>query len=158
MNQFTILQTRGDVECIIDYLDGRQERTEYVNTVLNGGKSNLAKSLAGDIGSAFLYYVCKMQFGGGGTVGGVPRYVEASRNGLFGAVLIRKNTTATIDPLTPTTVVFTAILAFGDLVGQTINEMGLEMADANLYSMVTFGDITKTSSMQVTWNWKLSFI
>ncbi len=158
MNQSSLIMPKGDVECIIDYLDGRRVHLGHMNTVLDGGKEALAASLAGDIGSSFTYYVCKMQFGNSGTTGGVPRFVDSTRNGLFGPVLIRKNTTATIAPSSPSTVIFTAILTFTDLVGQTINEMALEMANADLYSMVTFGDISKTSSMQITWNWRISVI
>jgi hypothetical protein len=39
-----------------------------------------------------------------------------------------------------------------------LNEMALQMANGDLYSMVSFPDLTKTSEMSIIWNWTLSFI
>jgi hypothetical protein len=154
----SILTPKGCVKCVIDSLDGSREVRHYNNIVLNGGKAAIVKSLAGDIGSAFTYYVCKMIFGNNGTSGGVPRFVDTTRSGLFGSSLLKKNTTSVINDNSPTSVIFVSILTFSDLVGQTINEMGLEMSDGTLYSMVTFGDINKTSSQQITFNWEIALI
>lgn len=151
----------GEVEALIEYDDGRTERHVRrcdLNIVLNNGKAAQARSLAGDIGSAFTNYVCKMLFGTNGTVGGVPRFVDAGRSGLFGPTLIAKNVTSIINPSAPNTVIFTTVLTFSDANGSSINEMALQMANGDLYSMVTFGDVTKTSSMQITYSWSLSLL
>lgn len=154
----SIITPKGMVEVVIDHKDGRQERYIHHNTILTVGKTALVKSLAGEIGSSFRYYVCKMIFGTNGTMGGVPKFVDASRNGLFGPTLIAKNTFAILDPATPTKVIFTAILTFDDAIGATLNEMALQLTSDDLYSMITFSDVTKSASMQVTYNWALQFV
>jgi hypothetical protein len=155
-------QTYGEVEMLIEYSDGRaSEKTTRqcrLNTILTGGKEAVVKSLAGDIGQTFSGYVCKMLFGTNGTVGGVPRFVDAGRNGLFGPTLISKNVTATLNPDTPNTVIFTAILTYSDAVGSTLNEMALQLANGDLYSMLTFGDITKSGTAQITYNWSQTIL
>jgi len=151
-------RTKGAVEVIIDYKDGTQERHAFPNTVLNNGKEVLAKTLAGDIGTSFVFFICKMVFGNNGTIGEVPRFVDAGRDGLFGPAVISKNVIATIDPTTPTQVVFTAILLFDDAVGFSLSEMGLQLADESFYSVATFGDVAKTAQMQITYNWRVSFV
>jgi hypothetical protein len=154
----TLFKPKGDVEVIIDYKDGVRDFRYFPNTVLNNGKGVLCKTLAGDIGTSFTYYVCKMVFGDNGTIGEVPRFVDAARDGLFGPAVIAKSVIANIDPLAPTQVIFTSILTYEDAVGATLNEMGLQLADESYFSVATFGDITKTDLMQITWNWKLSFV
>jgi hypothetical protein len=36
--------------------------------------------------------------------------------------------------------------------------MALVMNDGSLYSMATFGDIVKTNTMQITFNWRINYI
>ena len=154
----TKLRPKGDVEAVIDYKNGEQDIICFHNTVLTHGKAILALTLAGEIGQAFEFFICQMTFGNNGTVSGVPRFVDAGRDGLFGPAVITKNTIAFIDPTNPTQVIFTAILTFDDAVGVALSEMGLLFSDTSFYSVATFGDITKTSQMQITWNWKLTFV
>lgn len=154
----TTQKSQGTVDMIIEYQNGKKECRSWNNTVLNNGKSVLASTLAGEIGSTFSFYVCKMVFGDNGTIGGVPRFVDTSRQGLFGPAVISKSVIANIDPTNPTQVVFTAIMTYDDAVDATLNEMGLQLADESYYSIATFGDITKTSLMQITWNWRMSFV
>lgn len=156
--QLSVQEPKGDIEAFFKYRNGKVEYRGWPNTVLNNGKAVLARTLAGDIGSSFQNYVCKMVFGDNGTIGDVPRFVDASREGLFGPAVISKNVIANIDPNNPTQVIFTAIMTYDDAVDATLNEMGLQLADESYYSVATFGDITKTSLMQITWNWKLSFV
>ena len=148
----------GEVEIIITYNDGREEEKIVHNTVLRKGREALAASLANEIGDAFDFYINNMLFGDGGTNSGVPKHVNSERNGLFGITRATKSAIATIDPNTPSQVVFTSILGFDDANGYTINEMALQMNTGDLYSMATFADLGKTSSMQITWNWRLSFV
>lgn len=148
---------KGDVFGLIEE-NGSIREIEFHNTVLNDGKAALVRSLTGDIGTSFDSYICKMVFGTNGTVGDVPRFVDATRNALFGPAVISKNVMATIDPANPTQALFSAVLLYDDAVGYSLNEMGLQMADETFYSIATFGNITKTSQMQITWSWRISFL
>ena len=49
-------------------------------------------------------------------------------------------------------------LTFDDAVGYSLSEMALQLADESLYSMATFGDIAKTSGMQITYHWSISVV
>ena len=148
----------GEVEVIIEYNDGRKEERLIHNTVLRKGREALAASLANEIGDAYDFYISNMLFGDGGTNGGVPKSVNSERNGLFGITRSTKSIISTIDPNIPSQVVFTSVLGFDDANGYTINEMALQMNSGDFYSMATFADLGKTSSMQITWNWRLSFV
>lgn len=148
----------GQVEIEILYKDGHKERRSVKNTVLQKGREALAASLANEYGEIYQYYISRMLFGNGGTEASVPKYVNAGRNGLFGTTLLSKPVSCTIDPNFPAQVVFTSVVTFDEAVEETINEMALQMNTGDLYSMTTFGDITKTGTMQITWSWRISFI
>lgn len=146
---------KGEVERIIDYLDGGKITTYHKNTVLISGRTALVKSLTNNIGDSFNYYINRIVFGNGGTLGGAPRLVNGGRTALFGSTVISKSAIASYDgPVA----IFTSVLTFSDANGETINEMALKLNSADLYSMVTFADLTKTSSMQVTFNWRQVFL
>ena len=150
------IKTKGTVERIIQYDDGRIEKSVIENTVLYTGQMALAASLAGP--GEYNNYVSQMVFGSGGTSGGVPVFVQSTQNSLFNQLGSGKPTVAVVDPNIQTQVVFTTVLQIADFAGSTINEMGLMMENGNLYSMTTFPDLNKTSNMQITWNWRISFI
>lgn len=154
------LKVIGTVERIIEYKDGIKETevTEIKNTVLRTGREALAKSLANDVSSVYNYFINRMLFGDGGTSGGSLKSVDTQRTGLFGITRASKPVIATVDPNLTTQVVFTSVLTFDDANGYAINEMALQLASGDLYSMVTFADLNKTSSMQITFNWRLSFV
>ena len=154
------LKVIGTVERIIEYKDGIKETevTEIKNTVLRTGREALAKSLANDVSSVYNYFINRMLFGDGGTSGCSLKSVDTQRTGLFGITRASKPVIATVDPNLTTQVVFTSVLTFDDANGYAINEMALQLASGDLYSMVTFADLNKTSSMQITFNWRLSFV
>jgi len=158
MNVTEQLRLVGDVDAIIDWKDGRQETISFKNTVLKNGRKALAKALANQLGDGFKFYVTHMLFGDGGTQGGVKKYVDAGRNGLFGTTRLSKPVIAMIDPTIATQVIFTSVISFDEAVSVTLNEMALQMADGTLYSLTTFADLNKTEDMQITWNWRLNFI
>lgn len=158
MNHHEPLQVIGTVERIVEHLDGRTERSQVRNTILRLGREALSKSLANNISSTYDYYVNRMIFGDGGTSGGTLKYVDTQRTGLFGITRASKPVIASVDPNIPSQVVFTSVLTFDDANGYALNEMALQMANGDLYSMVTFADLNKTSSMQITFNWRLSFV
>jgi hypothetical protein len=148
----------GEVDILIDWKDGRQETQLIRNTVLLAGRRALAKSLANAIGDSYQFFITRMLFGDGGTDDGVKKYVNAGRDGLFGVTRVSKPVIANIDGSIPTQVVFTTVVTFDDAIGITLNEMALQMANGELYSMTTFPDLNKTADMQLTLNWRINFV
>ena len=150
---------KGCVEMIIEYKDDREtERLSFNNAVLRAGREALAQMLANEIGDSFDFYISRMIFGDSGTSGGTPKFVNTSRSGLFGTTRVNKPVAASIDVEIPSQVVFTSVVGFAEGNGYTLNEMALVMGNGELYSMATFPDLSKTSAMQITWNWRLSFV
>lgn len=152
------LKACGHVQAVIEYKSGESRIIEFPNTVLTKGREALAACLANEINSTFNYYVNRMLFGDGGTASGSTKFVSSGRNGLFGITQASKPVIASIDPNIPSQVIFTSVLSFSEANGAVLNEMALQMATGDLYSMVTFPDLTKTAQMQITFNWRLSFV
>lgn len=150
-----MVKTKGIVQVILEYKDGTTSEFEVNNAVLNTGKRALAKSLANVIGNKFTFFISKMLFGDGGTLNGVPRYVDAGRNGLFGLTKATKPVIASLDPNQKALVIFTSVLSYDDANDAPVNEMALQMDNGELYSMVTFADLNKTNLLQITFNWKI---
>ena len=157
-NQHVETTTRGDVEFVIDYKDGAQEISELRNTVLRDGKIALAKSLANEVADPYDFYVESMTFGSSGASGSTPKFVDESRTGLFGTTLLTKSVISSIDTASPQEAIFTSVVVYDELVGHALNEMGLKMKNGDLYSMITFPDLNKTSQMQLTINWHISML
>jgi hypothetical protein len=153
-----VIHQRGDVEVIIDHRSGRQEKIMLKNAILNNAKNANASAICNDIGQTFQFYVSNMIFGTNGTLGGAPKVVDASRNGLFGPTLVNKQVMSTVNPQMLTQAIFTAVIGFDEGNGNIINEMALVMKNDDLYSMVTLGGISKDSSIQITFNWRISYI
>jgi len=149
---------KGTVTGIINYKNKKQEIINFNNTILRSGRSALAMALSNRIGDDFDFFVSKMIFGDGGTNGGIPKQVGDERNGLFGSARVVRPVISNIDPDNETQVVFTSVVPFDEGNGFELNEMALQLNNGELYSMATFAGISKTSEMQVTWNWRLSFI
>jgi hypothetical protein len=152
------IKAKGEVHVTIEYDNGKVEERFFRNTILLGGRNALAKSLANQVDDLYQFYINRMVFGDNGTSGGVPKFVDASRSGLFGVTKLSKPVIATIDPNIPYQAVFTSVITKSEVNGVALSEMALEMADGQLYSMVSFADLNKTSSMQITWNWRCSFV
>jgi hypothetical protein len=152
------IETRGDVEIVLSWKDGKQDILDVRNTVLLTGRRALAKSLANQIGEKFQFNIVRMIFGDGGTTNGVKKFVNAGREGLFGVTQLSKPALSNLDTSVPAQVIFTSVIKFDEAVGVTLNEMALQMANGQLYSMVTFPDLNKTEDMQITFNWRLNFI
>lgn len=152
------LRSKGDVEIITDYRNGKREYVDVRNTILLTGRQALAKALSNQIGDGFNFYITRMIFGDGGTQDGVKKYVNSNRNGLFGVTRLSKPIIANLDTTIPAQVIFTSVIRFDEGVGVTLNEMALQMQTGDLYSMTTFPDLNKTEDMQITFNWRLNFI
>lgn len=149
----------GDVDAIVEYSDGRPtELHQGKNAILRTGRAALAAVLTSNVGDTFGQYVNRMIFGTNGTAGGVPKYVTDDRSGLFGLTVLSKPVVASVDPNSATTAIFTSVVAYGDANSLTLNEMALQMANGDLYSMRTFPDLNKTSTMQITFNWRINFV
>ena len=148
----------GFVEVTINYKSGEKRFLQFPNAVLTTGRAALAASLANSTQNGFNFYVNRMLFGDGGTVDGTTKYVSADRNGLFGITQASKPVIAAVDPNISSQVVFTSVLSFEDANGAVLSEMALQMANGNLYSMATFPNLTKTSQMQIIFNWRISYV
>ena len=158
MNRHEAMKVIGIVERVIEYSDGHKEISEIKNTILRKGREALSNSLANNVGGTYNYFINRMIFGDGGTSGGTLKYVDTQRTGLFGITRASKPVISSVDPNIPSQVIFTSVLTFDDANGFSLNEMALQMANGDLYSMVTFADLNKTSLMQITFNWRLSFV
>jgi hypothetical protein len=77
---------------------------------------------------------------------------------LFGVTRVSKPVISTIDPNISSQVIFTSVITKEEGNGYPLNEMALKMANDDLYSMVTFPDLNKTNSMQIVFNWRISFV
>ena len=158
------MTTEDQVKCIgwidatIDYKDGRQDKLHFPNSVLRKGRAALAKSLSNAYGDGYNYFISRMVFGDGGTSAGATKFVDSTRNGLYGLTRASKPVIAGVDPTTPTKAIFTSVLTFNDANGFTLNEMGLLMNNGEMYSLSTFPDLTKTDQMQITWSWSVNFV
>lgn len=149
----------GKVEAIIKDRDSKiQEIIKFDNNLLRNGREALASSLANQIGNSYDFFISRMIFGDGGTTDGVPKFVNTERTNLYGMTKASKAVVSTIDPNLKNQVIFTSILDYDDANGVALNEMALVMNNGKLYSMATFGDLNKTSSIQITWSWRISFI
>jgi hypothetical protein len=146
----------GEVERIVEFANGSKEIISFKNTILKLGRIALANALGHNLGPDYLFYINEMIWGSNGTTGGAPKFVNSERTGLFGPTALSKPVVSTVDS---TRVIFTSVIPFNSGIEPvTLNEMALVMASRELYSMVTFPDLTKTSSMQITWNWSISII
>ena len=158
MNTEESIRPIGTIELVIEYDNGKEEKRIIDNTVLRTGRNALASSLANEFGDTYDFFVSRMLFGDDGTNAGVPKFVNSDRNGLFGITRANKSVISIIDVNLPSQVIFTSVLTFEEANGVALNEMALQMNDGDLYSMVTFADLTKTSSMQITFNWRINFV
>jgi len=149
------IQPRGDVSCEIKYDNGKTENKVLANTILRDGKIALANMLANEETS----YINAFLVGTNGVDGsGNARYVDESRTGLFSTPLLTKNVIVSVDTAAPTTFTATSVILSSEGNGSDINEIGLRLSNDDLYAMLTFESIAKTSSMTLTFNWKISFL
>lgn len=164
MNQIDNSKCKGTIEVIIEYQDGHKQKINFNNTILRTGRRALALCLANKTGDDFDFFISRMIFGNNGTQGGVPKQVSDDRDALFGPTVVSRPVIANIDPNNETQVVFTSVIPFDEGNGFNLNEMALKLNGSpsnsgdGLYSMATFAGVSKTAQMQITWNWRLSFI
>ena len=162
------IQSIGYGEIIIEEKNGNKTILPFKNAILKTGREAIIKALThtlqacsntdGQFEYAFPYFIKNMLFGNGGEIGGVPRSVNANQNGLYGVTVASKQVNSLINPSNLSQGVFTAVLTFNDGNGYTINEIALQMASGDLYSLSTFNGIAKTNQMQITFNWNINIL
>lgn len=157
MNNHSIQPSIGEITGVIQYRDGRSESIRFTNTILQAGREALASCLANNIGDAFEFYISNMVFGDGGATEGRPKIIGSGRTGLFGTTVATKPVIITIPNDLRAQIIIVSVLQF-DEANTTINEMGLRMANNELYSMATWGGFTKNDNMQITWSWAITMI
>ena len=148
----------GEIEMLIEYENGLEEKRVFKNDLLNSGRAAIASCLANNVDNGFNLYINRMIFGDGGTVDGNLKTVIASRNGLFGTTQVSKPVISTINPSLSSQVILTSVISRSEGNGSVLNEMALQLANGDLYSMATFPDLTKTSQMQITWSWRITIL
>ena len=153
------IETRGIVELIVtNVITNEIVRREFHNTVLTIGKQMLAKTIANDIGATPIF-VENMLFGQGGEDESVPKSVDTGRTSLFNFISGTRITAASAwNSEFPTRATFSATLDASTANGSTINEAALELSNNDLLSMITFGGLSKTSSLAFTLNWTVIFV
>jgi molybdopterin-binding protein len=161
---------KGVVEFFIeDKLTNSISNYLIKNTILRKGKEALAATLAnstislsqteGGPSERNSFYISRMIFGDGGVNDNdKTKSVAESRYSLYGTKILTKPVIASIDPKVRTEVIFTSVVSYSEGNGSVLNEMALQMANGELYSMVTFPNLTKTENIQITWNWRINFI
>jgi hypothetical protein len=159
MNCSDNIKAMGSIDGIIEYNNGKTLKISCPNTVLILGRNALVNTLINNTGEYPNLFINRMVFGDGGVDGtGTPKLVTTNRTGLFGTVRATKPVVSTANPDNSTQAIFTSVLTYDDGNGYSLSEMALVLNNSDYYSMVTFPPITKSSSMQITWNWSLSFI
>ena len=153
-----ITKPLGGIIATIEYKDKPQEVYRFPNTVLNKGREILAKFLVNQ-NSQKVVFVKNMLFGDGGMdMQEKKRVVTTDRNALYGITRVSKPVIAQIDPLVLSQAIFTAVITFEEANGISLNEMALQLNNEDLFSMATFPNLGKTDQMQITFNWRLSFV
>jgi hypothetical protein len=165
------IETKGHVEYIVEYKNGKSYKVSFPNVVMISGRQALAQVLTNTLGTCPsttssttgqlvpALYINEMLFGSNGVdTGGTPLIVSPARPDLFGPPTAVKPVNSYVSQSVATQANFTATLLYSDAVLQNINEMALRLTNGNLYSMVTFPSIYKTAEMQITFNWSLNFI
>lgn len=169
------IETKGHVEYLVEYKNGKSYKVSFPNVVLITGRQALAQVLTNTLGTCPstntssstgqlvpALYINEMLFGSNGTDTGLPNgtplIVSPTRTALFGPATAIKPVNSYVSQSVATQANFTATLLYADAVSQYINEMALSLTNGNLYSMVTFPAIWKTDNMQITFNWSLNFI
>jgi len=152
------LKVLGSVSADIEFSNGKSLKIEVPNTVLILGRNAIVNALINNTGAYPNFYVNRMVFGDAGTDGYSPKIVTPNRTGLFGTVRATKSVVAVANPNNTTQAIFTSVLTYDDANGFDLSEMALVLNNNDYFSMVTFPQIAKTSSMQITWNWSVSMI
>ena len=158
MNIIDSIVTKGDIVREIEYRDGTKDIASFHNTILDNGRKALTASLANQYGDSYGFYIQHMIFGDNGVDGSSERFINSGRETLFGSTRAQLWVTPVIDNTVVSQVIFVAVMGFDDANGYDLSEMALQMANGQLYSMVTFPTLHNTDLMQITWSWRVSML
>ena len=106
--------------------------------------------------ASYNFYISKMVFGTGGEDGTIPKTIDINREDIYNSVLEV--------PVSPewnigykTRFKCTGVISTTDCNSMRINEAGLKTEEGELFSMVTFSGLTKSSELKFTLNWTIVF-
>lgn len=154
---YDVTKPLGGIIAIVEYKNKPTEVYRFPNTILDRGRATLANFLVNQDRKTI--YISNMLFGDGGMdEHEKKRIVTPDRNRLYGITRANKPVVAQIDPMTKTQAIFTAVITFEEANGFSLNEMALQLNNEDLFSMATFPNLGKTDQMQITWNWRISFV
>lgn len=152
------INSQGFVEIVVtDVKTNEVTERHHQNTVLLSGKSLMARSLAGEVNDPFDFYIYSMEFGVGGLDGSTPKTVNAGLTSLHLGSGVEVLVGRAYSNSSPTQATFTGTLNTETGNGLNINEAALKTANGTLFSMITFPNLSKTSSQQITLNWTIVF-
>lgn len=170
MNCLNEVKATGDIKAVIEYKNGKKYELSFPNMVLIKGRAALAQMLTNTLGFCPTttdtsttglvpaLYINAMLFGTNGAVGMTPKIVTPKMDSLFGAPVATKQVNAYVNQDVTTQAIFNSTLLYADAPSAQLSEMALKMTNGELYSLVTFPPITKTTDMQITFNWTLNFV
>lgn len=142
------IKIRGDVVLTMTYFDGRKERHELKNLVVNNGKTILSR-LLGHHASYTGEYVSQIAFGTSSTAAAVT-------DTALGAQVLAKPATVTYPAFNQVT--FSATMLASEGGTNTYQEIGLLSAGTNiLFSRLIIGAIVKSALYQIQVDWTISF-
>lgn len=152
------INSKGFVDITVTDLETNEVIKQYrENTVLLSGKTLMARSLAGEINDPFDFYVYSMEFGVGGLDGSTPKTVSSGLTSLYLSAGVDVLVGRSWSNSAPTQATFTGTLTTETGNGLNINEAALKTANGELFSMITFPPLSKTSNLQITLNWTIVF-
>lgn len=158
----TFDKCRGFLEITKHFADGSADIVVSENTVVNFARSGMAHLIAGD--NVANYVINSMEFGDGGhniSNPSQPLATSVTDTGLFGSSVITKGVSISFpDGPTGTKVMFSSTILNGEANGagsQEISEAVLNMGNGQIFAHKTFGLITKTSLISLTFNWTIIF-
>lgn len=150
-----LVKLKGYIQAKIKYKDtGKIETIQFKNTILDNGKTYLAKCLLEEFPKLGIKY---MIFGDGGTNNGQPREISPMQESLFGVTRIKKTVVSQVDPDVPKQIIFSVVIGEEEGNGFSLNEMALVLSDDTLFNLSTFSDLNKTDQMEIAWSWFVCF-
>jgi hypothetical protein len=141
----------------ISLLVNKVEKFTFKNQLLNPGRRFLLSNLIPRPSSSPIF-IKSILFADGGTHNNEVRMVEPEMEHPFGVIRMRKEVISQVNPEVPTEALFSVTVGENEGNDFTLNEMGLELSNGDLFSLATFPDFNKTSQMALDWSWSVCFV
>jgi hypothetical protein len=132
------------------------------NLVVNGGKNIMSRLIAGHNNGSGQKYIKFMSFGSGGhqisdpLVPLVPDYLDEELASEYESIG-KKGVSYAFPSDESNSVIFTCLLNISEGNGLPFSEVGLWNEDGTMFARKTFGLITKTDTISLEFNWKITF-